>query len=68
MAWFDSEAIARAEYDGEDATLFIWFRGNERPYAYCAVPEEIFHALCDAESKGRFVQEHIIDRYQYAPP
>jgi hypothetical protein len=68
MMWFDSEAVTRAEYDEDDATLLVWFHGNESPYAYYDVPEEVFHALCETESKGRFMQQHVIDRYQYSPP
>ncbi len=68
MVWFDSEAVARAEYDEDEATLLVWFHGNEHPYAYYDVPEEVFHALCEADSKGRFMQLHVIDRYQYSPP
>lgn len=68
MVWFDSEAITRAEYDEDDATLLLWFRGNTEPHAYYDVPEEVFLDLCTAQSKGRFVQQHIIGHYQYSPP
>lgn len=68
MPRFDSSAIARAEYDADAGVLLIWFRNDEQPYAYRAVPEDLFHALCEAESKGRFHREHILDKYEFAPP
>ena len=68
MVRFDSEAVERAEHDADARTLFVWFRGNERPYAYHDVPEDVFHALCDAESQGRFMQQQVIGHYPYSPP
>ena len=68
MPSFESSAIARAEYDADARVLLIWFRDDGAPYAYRDVPEDIFHALCDASSKGRFHREHILDMFEYSPP
>jgi hypothetical protein len=68
MPSFESSAIARAEYDADARVLLIWFRDDAAPYAYRDVPEDIFHALCDAPSKGRFHRDHILDRFDYSPP
>lgn len=68
MPYFRSTAVERAEYDAETSTLRLWFVESGGPYAYRAVPEDIFAALCDATSQGRYYNEHIRDRYEVIPP
>lgn len=68
MVRFDSTALSRAEYDAEARILYLWFRDAEAPYGYRDVPEEVFDGLCDAESQGSYFREHILDRYEFAPP
>lgn len=68
MPYFRSTAIERAEYDAETATLWLWFVDSGGPYAYRAVPGEVFEALCEAASQGRFYNEHVRDRYEVSPP
>jgi hypothetical protein len=68
VPYFRSAAIERAEYDAENATLWLWFVESGGPYAYRAVPEDVFDALRDASSQGRYYNEHIRDRYEVIPP
>ena len=68
MPYFRSTAIERAEYDTETATLLLWFVESGGPCAYRAVPEDVFEALCDAASQGRYYNERIRDRYEVRPP
>ena len=68
MPTFDSTAVRRAEYDAESRVLYLWFRDATKPYSYRGVPEEIFDALCDAESQGQYFRDHILDRYEFSPP
>jgi hypothetical protein len=68
MPTFDSTAVRRAEYDAETRVLYLWFRDATEPYSYRDVPEEIFDALCDAESQGQYFHDHILDRFEFSPP
>jgi hypothetical protein len=62
-----SEAIAQIEYDADAATLFVRFTSGEW-YAYLGVPAPVHAAFVAAESKGRFFQDHIRDRYPHRGP
>lgn len=68
MPRFDSTAVLRAEYDAESRVLYLWFPDSTGAYGYRDVPEDVFDALCDAPSKGRFFSDHIRDRYDHIPP
>ena len=68
MVRFDSSAIWRAEYDPEQRLLQLWFTGDALPYGYRDVLEEVFEALCAADSQGRYFAAHIRDRYEVIPP
>ncbi len=62
MAYFNSSAVKRAEYDAEAMRLTIWF--SDGPYDFCGVPSAIWEGLLAAPSKGSFYHRHIRDRYQ----
>ncbi len=64
MPAIDSEAIAQAEYEDASRTLFVRFTSGEW-YAYLEVPPLTFQRLLAAESKGRFFQEAVRDRYGF---
>jgi len=68
MVRFDSSAIRRAEYHADERLLQLWFRDDDKPYGYRDVPEDVFDALCAAESQGRYFAGHIRDRYDVMPP
>jgi lysyl-tRNA synthetase class 2 len=60
----DSTAIHSIDYDGARAKLFVRFASGER-YVYVGVPGEVHRSFLDADSKGRFFQAEIRDRYPY---
>ena len=60
----DSTAISTIDYDAERAKLLVRFQTGER-YVYVGVPGEVHRSFCGAESKGRFFQAEIRDRYPY---
>ena len=68
MVRFDSSAIWQAKYDADERLLHLWFTGDDKPYGYRDVPEEVFDAFCAAESQGRYFAAHIRDRYEVIPP
>jgi hypothetical protein len=53
-----SSAIERAVHDPETQRLDIRFAGGDR-YSYFDVPDEVFDALCAAESAGEFVNRVV---------
>jgi hypothetical protein len=63
MPFFNSTAIARAEYGASTRQLQIWFRGGRGPYTYFGVPEQIYVGLLTAPSKGRYFDRFIRDVY-----
>jgi len=60
----DSTAIREIDYDAERTKLLIRFESGER-YVYVGVPGEVHRSFVDAESKGRFFQREIRDRYPF---
>lgn len=60
----ESSNIMLAEYDKENKTLVIEFKGGSR-YRYKDVPEEVWIAYKGAESVGKFFYKYIKDKYDY---
>jgi lysyl-tRNA synthetase class 2 len=60
----DSSAISQIDYDAERAKLLVRFVSGER-YVYVGVPEEVCRSFVAADSKGRFFQTRIRDRYPF---
>jgi lysyl-tRNA synthetase class 2 len=60
----ESTAIREIDYDAERAKLVVCFSSGER-YVYVGVPGEVHRSFCESESKGRFFQRQIRDRYPY---
>lgn len=60
----DSTAITAIDYDAERAKLLVRFTSGEQ-YVYVGVPGEVHRSFVDAESKGRFFQAEIRDRYPF---
>jgi hypothetical protein len=58
-----SSAIERVGYNPSTRELSIWFEGRRR-YIYSGVPADVYHALCDAESAGRFINGSVKGRYE----
>ena len=60
----DSTTIHAIDYDLERAKLLVTFASGEA-YVYVGVPGEVHRSFIDADSKGRFFQAEIRDRYPY---
>jgi lysyl-tRNA synthetase class 2 len=60
----DSTAISEIDYDAERAKLLVRFTSGER-YVYVGVPPEVSRSFAEAESKGRFFQAYVRDRYPF---
>ncbi len=57
-----SKTLKTAVYQPKDAWLELEFRSGAI-YRYLRVPQEIYQQLLQAESKGRYFNEHIRDRF-----
>lgn len=66
-----SLAIRELSYDLERSELTVKF-ATGRVYVYAKIPEFLFHRFSRAESKGRFFNAEIRDKYRFreltAPP
>jgi lysyl-tRNA synthetase class 2 len=60
----ESAAIQDIDYDVERAKLLVRFQSGEQ-YVYVGVPGEVHRSFLEADSKGRFFQAEIRDRYPY---
>lgn len=60
----ESSAIRAIAYDRADHRLRVTFVSGQR-YEYRDVPGEVHRAFVSAESKGRFFQAQIRDRYDF---
>lgn len=60
----DSTAISEIDYDAPRAKLLVRFQSGER-YVYVGVPGEVHRSFVEADSKGRFFQAQIRDRYPF---
>lgn len=60
----ESAAIHEIDYDAERSKLLVRFESGER-YVYVGVPGEVHRSFLEADSKGRFFQAEIRDRYPY---
>lgn len=59
-----SSAVAAIGHDGGTSVLFVRFVSG-KTYEYLGVPAQVFSALENAESKGRFVNTEIKTRYPF---
>lgn len=61
----ESSVFSRIGYDADSRRLLTDFQTSGL-YVYVGVPESMWDALKDAESKGAYFNEHIKEHYQYA--
>jgi KTSC domain len=61
---FDSSAVAAGRYDSIEQTLELQFDSG-KVYKYFNVPKSVWLALCRAESKGKFFQNEISEKFRY---
>jgi len=60
-----STSIRNARYDPVSRTLSIWFLASGKRYDYLNVPPDLWDEYRAAFSKGRFVNTHVRDRFDY---
>jgi hypothetical protein len=60
----ESSSIARIGYDSEANVLAVGFRRGDT-YNYLEVPEAVFERMECAESKGRYLVNHIKGTFPY---
>ncbi|WP_411286913.1 KTSC domain-containing protein [Phenylobacterium sp.] len=59
-----STAISEIDYDEGRAKLLVRFISGES-YVYVGVPGAVHRCFVDADSKGRYFQAEIRDRYPF---
>jgi hypothetical protein len=59
-----SSVVAYMSYDAASATLRVRFVSG-RVYDYEKVPERVFRAMKNADSKGTYLNEHIKGFYAF---
>jgi len=59
-----STSLNAATYQKQDALLELEFRSGT-VYRYVGVPEQVYQELLTAESKGRYFNRHIRNRFPY---
>lgn len=64
MVHVESEAVLEIDYDLAVSTLYIRFTDGDW-YSYFGVPPPVHRAFVEAESHGRFFQNHIRGHYPY---
>lgn len=62
LSTVESSMVQAIGYDPETRTLEVIFN-NDTKYQYHDVPQEQYQELMNAESKGRYMHAHIIDKY-----
>jgi hypothetical protein len=62
----NSSMIASVGYDLEEETLEVEFSANNEVYQYFNVPYGVYHAFMQARSKGNFMKDNIMEKYDYS--
>ena len=60
----NSEAIETATYDYTAEALTLTFANGGR-YKYSRVPRFLFHGLQEAASKGKFINNYVINNFGF---
>ena len=60
-----STSLKAATYQDQDALLEVEFPSGAI-YRYLGVPEPVYQELLTAESKGRYFNQHIRNRFPFA--
>jgi hypothetical protein len=61
----ESSMLAAIGYDENLKALVVLYNSG-KAYQYLEVPPQIFQGLLNAESKGRYMLDNVIDHYPYA--
>jgi hypothetical protein len=60
----NSRMLAAVGYNHDWQQLYLKFRGSDI-YCYRGVPVERYEELLAADSKGKYVRRHILNRYPH---
>lgn len=60
-----SSNVMSVRYDMENQVMEVTFRRKGNIYHFFGVPPEVFNDFLNAPSKGRFLKDHIQDKYLY---
>lgn len=60
-----SSSIDAIGYDGKKQELYVRFLESGETYVYFGVKERAFSAFMQADSKGRYFNAFVKDRYPY---
>lgn len=58
-----SSNVREFGYDAERLELWVLYRNTPGHYVYEGVPADVFRGLLAASSKGRFLHQQVLDRY-----
>lgn len=61
----ESSMIAAAGYDSKNRILIVLYNTG-KAYEYFQVPAEEFQGLMVADSKGKYMNSHILNVYPYS--
>lgn len=64
MMPIESSNIEGAGYNNKTKQLWVAFKGN-KVYRYDLVPRKLFEELLQAESKGKYLNEHIKGNFKF---
>lgn len=64
MMPIESSNIEGAGYNNKTKQLWVAFKGN-KVYRYDLVPKKLFEELLQAESKGKYLNEHIKNNFKF---
>lgn len=65
MTKVESSNIDAIGYDYQEEILIVRFNSGAT-YEYYGVPEAMYKAIMDADSKGKFLNKNIKNAYDYA--
>lgn len=60
----NSEAIKSADYTYSDEALTLTFTNGSK-YKYSRVPRFLFHGLQESASKGKFINNYVINDFKF---
>lgn len=64
MPHVQSSMMSNVEYEEHSRALEVTFTGG-KVYRYFDVPPVLYHALLAADSKGAFLNKHILNRFDF---
>jgi hypothetical protein len=62
MPYVNSGSIVYVEHDAKRSTMDITFR-DVGTFSFHGVSEDVYHAFLEADSQGRFYNDHIRQNY-----